>query len=249
MARCGCCGSVTRAGWDGLSAVVGRRSCDWLAFSPGLDELLAEGRVLAAGDAGDGGRRSAEAQLHGVGVFAADNGGAFEAGDGVEIEAVDEVVNGLHFAVVEMVPGADEGVAIEIGEDGVDLGEVDALGGVWIHEWHALAAAEPAGSPHVLGNVVVEGGEEGGRGAVRAVVVEGGGLSGCGIEKGHPVKPAQVESFEQRRNGVRGEGDVPDGEGVGVGRRLGRGAEGGDDQRRVILNADFADGGPLFGIE
>jgi len=27
-----------------------------------------------------------------------------------------------------MVPGADEGVAIEIGEDGVDLGEVDALG-------------------------------------------------------------------------------------------------------------------------
>ena len=48
------------------------------------------------------------------------------------------------------------------------------------------------------------------------------------------------------RNDVIGERNAPDVEGVSVGGRLRGGAIGGDDQGGIVLDGDFADGGPIL---
>ena len=148
--------------------------------------------------------------------------------------------------MVEVVPGAHELAAVGLGEESVELGQVDALGRTGAPDGRGLGAAHPAGCPHVVCHVVVEGGEEGGRGALVAVVVESGQFARMAIVKEHPVEQAQVDALDERRDDMAGEREAPDGEGVRRGRRLRRGAQRGDDQSRVVLDADFANRRPFL---
>ena len=230
----------------GLAAVVGRGGGDGLTLGFGIDELLAERRVLAVGDAGEGFAAAAEAEFHGFSVFTGEQVSAFEAAEGVDVVAVDVVVRGLGRAVVEVDPGGEEVGAGGIGEAGVDLGPGDAGRGVGVVDGDALATAHPAGRPGVGSEVVVEGGEEGVGGTLGAAVVEDGGLGAAAVSEFHEAEPVEVVGGEQGREGVVGEGDAPDSEGIVGGVGLGVGALGGDDQGGIVLDADFADGGPFF---
>src|SRR5580658_3578026 len=98
-------------------------------------------------------------------------------------------------------------------------------------------------------DVVVESGEIGLRGAVAAIRVERGQVFGFAISKALPVKEAQVDAGDERGHQMAGERGAPDAEGVIRREGLGRGAKAGDDQGRVVLHADFADGGPLVDLE
>src|SRR5579871_1485671 len=239
--------SVMAAGRDGAALVVGGRGGGRAAFGAGMDGLLAQGVILAAGNV-SGALEGAEALLHGIGFFAAEDLGGFEAAGGVEIVAEYEVFGRLLLAVVEVVPGADHFTAVGSGEDGVDAGKGDAFRGGAAPDGNGLAAMDPAGVPDVLGAVVVERGEVGGGSAFAAVVVERADLGRADIGELHPVEPAEMDAFQKRRDGVRGEGRAPDVKGVGGGRGLRAGAHSGDDESGVVKHSDFADGGPFFGL-
>ena len=101
----------------------------------------------------------------------------------------------------------------------------------------------------MLRDVVVEGGEVGVGGALAAVVVEDGEFFGGAVGETHPVEPAEVHSTDERRNDVIGERDAPDIEGVCIGGGLRVGAVGGDDEGGIVLDGDFADGGPILNGE
>jgi len=240
---------VTGAGRLGLAVIVGRRGGDWLALDVLLEGLLAEWRVLAALQAWNNILSATEPLLHGLGFLAAEQLSALQAADGVEIVAKDTIPGRIVWAVVEVIPCGDQLPAVRLVHERIDLGPCDALGGTCAPDGHCLGTAHPTRHPHVGRMVVVEGSEEGGRRAVGAVVVKSAQLPWLAVGKKHPVQEAQVNTFKQGRNHMTGKRDIPDGEGVRCGIRLRSGAQRGDDQGRVVLDADLANRGPLFRLE
>lgn len=226
--------------------VVCRWSGDRLVLRDGLDQLAAEFRFLATLKIGNGIQGAAEAHLHGVCIVAGQLKGALEAAEGVNVVAEDDIVGRFLVVVVEAAPGGDEFASVGLGDAGIDLRPLDAGRLVGAPHGRSLAAANPAGGPAMLGDVVIEGGEVSIGGAVAAVVVEDGQFLGSAVGKAHPVEPAQVDSADERIDDVIAERNAPHVEGFSVGGRLGRGAIGGDDQGRIVLDGDLADGGPVL---
>ena len=75
--------------------VVGRRSSNRLALWVGMHNLLAERRVLPTRQPRNSAWRAAEPLLHGLGILAAEQLGALQAAEGVQVVAVNKVLGVL----------------------------------------------------------------------------------------------------------------------------------------------------------
>ena len=187
---------MARAWRGGRAMVVGRGRGDGFSLGNRLDHLLTERRVLSALEVGDSILGAAEAQFHVVGIFAGELKGPLEAAEGVYVVAEDDVVGRLLVVVVEVAPCGDEFAAVGLGDACVDLCPLDAGRRVGAPQGRSLAAANPAGSPAALRDVVVKGGEVGIGGAVVATVVENGQFFGAPSEK-------RIQSSQRRFTPLR----------------------------------------------
>ena len=170
---------------------------------------------------------------------------ALEIAERVQIVA-EKTVLGLLLAMVDVAPRAHQLPSVRLGQQRVDLRQRGALGGIRAPDRRSLAAPHPARRPHMLREVVAEGGEKRLHRARVAVVVQSAQLPRRAVGQQHPVQQAQIRALDQPPAVVAGQREAPNGEGV-LGRlRLRRGAQCSNDQRRVILHADLAYRRPIF---